>query len=84
MQRPSSSAGAPAPGDLLITKDTSESETYTISIVPGPPQVRYGTYALAVSAASAWASQQGVAIWSTEDSKTFSAVAPKKGGATTA
>ena len=68
--------GQPSHGDLLITRDRSERQGYTLSTIPGPPQLRYRTYDRALLAASAWVSQHGVAIWLTEDGTTFQPVRP--------
>ena len=64
----------PVHGDVLIVKDESEEGAFTLSVVPGPPQIRCQTHADAVSVASAWASRQHVAIWFTPDGHTFAPV----------
>ena len=65
----------PAHGDVLIAKDRSEREAFTLSVVPTPPQLRCQTHAEAVAVARAWASRQCVAIWFTADGHTFVPVA---------
>lgn len=67
-------AAGPARGDLLIAKDKAEKKAYTLSVVPGRPQMRCPTYERAVLTASAWASRQHVAIWLTEDGRAFTPV----------
>ena len=70
-------AAGPAHGDLIIAKDTAEKKMFTLGVVPGPAQVRFQTHEQAVAAASAWASQRRVAIWFTENGKTFTVVRTK-------
>lgn len=77
MKASSNSATGPAHGDLIITKDTAEKKTFTVGVVPGPAQVRFQTYEQAVAAASTWALRRRVAIWLTEDGKTFTMVETK-------
>lgn len=66
----------PAHGDVLIARDKTEKKACTLSVVPGPPQMRCPTYEDAISTASAWASQKRVAIWFTKDGRIFTAVSP--------
>jgi len=68
---------APAHGDFLIAKDTADRKaSYVLSILPGLPQIRCRTYDHAVSTASAWALQQRVTIWFTQNGRTFTMVTP--------
>jgi hypothetical protein len=68
----------PQPGDLLIARDTDERNTYTLSVVPGPPQLRYTTYEVAIVAATAWGRRERLSVWVTEDGGTFTAVEPAR------
>jgi hypothetical protein len=68
--------GGPSDGDLLIARDRSERQGYTLNTIPGPAQIRYRTYDQALAAASDWILQRGGATWLTEDhGKTFKPVA---------
>ena len=76
----SSGAAAPAHGDILIAKDTADRKaSCVLSILPGPAQIRCQTYDHAVSTASAWALQQSVTIWFTQNGSTFTMVTPTSG-----
>ena len=72
---PSTTTGitGPASGDVLIAREV-EGETYTLSIMPGPAQVRCPTFEVAKSTARAWALQRRVAVWFTEDEHIFTPV----------
>jgi hypothetical protein len=76
MKSPSIPTG-PVHGDLLIGKDAVEENMYTLSAVPGPPQLRGLTYEQAVSTASSWALQRRVTVWLSEDGRTFTSLATK-------
>ena len=64
---------APREGDVVIARET-RGASYTIRAVPGIPQLSYATYEKAVLAATAWALHADVALWFTEDGKTFTAI----------
>lgn len=66
----------PTHGDVLIARDKTQQKAYTLSVVPGPPQVRCTTYEDAMVTAVAWTSQRGVGIWLTQDGQTFTPVLP--------
>lgn len=66
----------PADGDVLIARDKDHKHAYTLSVMPGPPQMPCPTYEKAVSTAVVWASRRRVAIWSTQDGQIFTAVSP--------
>ena len=69
--------GAPANGDMLIVKDTDAKRTsYVLSVVPNPGQIRCQTYEQAVATVSQWASLRKVAIWFSENGRTFAIVSP--------
>jgi hypothetical protein len=70
------SAASPQDGDLVIARDSDGQNGYTLSTVPSTPQLRYATYEHAVAAATEWALRERVAIWFTEDGKTFTALEP--------
>ena len=78
-----SRSALPQLGDVVITRETEGGNAYTTSVVPGPPQVRHSTYEEAVSVATAWALREHVAIWLTEDDKTYTALglAPQQSSA---
>jgi len=61
---------SPQEGDVIIAREKG-GMTYTISAVPGAPQLRYATYDHALAAATDWALRRDVALWFTEDGKTF-------------
>jgi hypothetical protein len=67
---------SPAHGDVVIARDAKRGNAYTISVVPGDPQVRYSTYEEALAEATKWALRQPLAIWFTEDGRTFTALEP--------
>jgi hypothetical protein len=67
---------SPAHGDVVIGRDAEGGRLYTISVMPGNPQVRYPTFEKAVAVATAWALREHVSIWCTEDGKTFTALEP--------
>ena len=69
----------PVHGDVLIGKDAKRRNTYTLSVFPGPPQMRCRSYQEAASTASAWAARQSVAIWRTNDNRRFTRVLPEGG-----
>jgi len=60
-------------GDVVIAREKGGT-AYTIRAVPGIPQLSYATYGDAVLAATAWALRADVALWFTEDGKTFTAM----------
>lgn len=64
------SPGVPSKGDVLIAPDSHYPSMYTVSIVPGPPQLRYRTYDEALAP---WrlARTQGMVVWFTPDGKSF-------------
>ena len=53
----------PAPGDLVIAKDSGNDAAYTLSVIPGPPQLRCRTRQDALSVAREWAVRRRVAVW---------------------
>ena len=71
--------GEPPCGDLLITRDRSERQEYTLSTIPGPAQLRYRTYDQALASASAWAAQHGVGLWFTDDGTSFKPITVESG-----
>lgn len=73
----------PAHGDILVAKDPVQEKAFTLSVVPGPPQVRCATYEDAVSTASGWAIQGHVEIWFTRDGQVFTPVSLAGAPATT-
>lgn len=74
-------SSTPPAGDLIIGRDIVNGRlVFSLSIAPDPPQVRYPTYDLALSAARAWALRQSIGIWVTEDGAKFTALeAPRQG-----
>jgi hypothetical protein len=64
----------PVPGDVLIARDTTDQNRCTLSVVPGPPQVCCATFDEAVSTALAWASNDRVHVWWTDDGRTFTRI----------
>lgn len=64
---------SPREGDVVIAREKGGA-AYTIRAVPGTPQLSYATYGDAVLAATAWALRADVALWFTEDGKTFTAM----------
>ena len=77
----------PVTGDVLVGKDLTRTRAYTLSVVPGPPQLRCSTYDEALSTANTWAALGRVSIWVTHDGQTLTPVALAKhlpsGGAPT-
>jgi len=71
-----SSPVSPQPGDVVIARDAARRNSYTISIVPEDPQIRYSTYEEALAAVTKLALRQPLAVWFTEDGKTFTALEP--------
>lgn len=69
-------------GDLLIARDRSERPGYTISTIPGPPQILHRTYDQALAIARAWAALHAVTIWFTDDGKSFKPVGLADGSPT--
>ncbi|OFW18039.1 MAG: hypothetical protein A3H97_04095 [Acidobacteria bacterium RIFCSPLOWO2_02_FULL_65_29] len=82
MLHPINSATKLPKGDLLITRDRSERPGYAISTIPGPPQILHRTYDQALVIARAWAALHAVAIWFTDDGKSFKPVGPADGSPT--
>jgi hypothetical protein len=77
MRSSETGANTPAPGDLVIARDTTvKKASYALSVAPGPAQFCCQTFEQAVSTASAWVLQRQVAIWFTENGTTFTRVAP--------
>ncbi len=64
---------SPQKGDVIIARENG-GIAYTITAVPGAPQLRYATYEHALAAATEWALRADVALWFTEDGKTFTAM----------
>jgi general stress protein YciG len=72
------SAKLPRPGDVLVSNPaTIEHE---ISIMPGPPHLRYPTHDLAVAKGREIAEQLGVDAWVTEDRSHFLLIASCRSG----
>jgi hypothetical protein len=75
MDRPFSAGGLPAAGDVIVRKDPADGGTgWTLSIVPGPPQVHYPTLDVARQKACEWAGQNRVAVWTTDDGERYTRV----------
>jgi hypothetical protein len=72
-------SGLPVPGDVLVAKDLAGGTGYNLSTVPNPPQLHYATHEGAVAQAIKWARREGVAVWFTEDGKTFALLGLKSG-----
>jgi hypothetical protein len=66
----------PRDGDIVIARDQHDPTLYTLSVVPGTPQVRYASFEYAVAVAMEWALKTPVALWVTEDGRTFTALEP--------
>jgi hypothetical protein len=66
-------SASPREGDLVIAREKGGTG-YTIRAVPGIPQLSYAKYEDAVLAATSWALRADVALWFTEDGKTFTAM----------
>lgn len=62
----------PHPGDVVITAESGQPSSYTVSVVPGPAQLRHETYDAALASARKFAQSQGVFLWFTNDRTTFS------------
>jgi len=62
-------------GDVLIARDADKG--YTLSVVPGEPQLRHPTYELALSKAKVWALRHNVAVWFTQDGERFVKLDPQ-------
>jgi len=58
---------SPSPGDLLISRRTSDGH-FEISIVPGRPQLAIPQQHDAVKQAYAFAEKNGASVWITESS----------------
>lgn len=61
----------PRPGDVLITLEPGPPASYTVSVVPGPPQPRHEIYDAALASARKFAQPQGLFLWFTSDGATF-------------
>jgi hypothetical protein len=63
----------PADGDIAIARDQSSGRkvSFTLGVVPGPPQIRCCSYEQALIAARGSTKQRPAAIWFTEDGRTF-------------
>jgi len=65
---------SPRHGDVVITREPERENSCTISVVPGEPQVRCSTYEEALAFVTMWALRQPLAVWFTEDGRTFTAL----------
>jgi hypothetical protein len=72
---------SPAHGDIVVARDAAKKKVYSLSVVPGPPQMLCPSYEEAVSRASAWAAANKVATWLTQDGQMFTPLAADGSGA---
>ena len=67
-------ATRPRNGDVLIAADASHSSACTVSVVPGPQQLRCESYDEALAAARTFVWCRGVSLWFTNDGIIFTAL----------
>ena len=67
-------AARPHDGDVLIAADASHSSACTVSVVPGPQQLRCESYDEALAAARTFAWSRGVSLWFTNNGTIFTAL----------
>lgn len=65
---------SPRDGDVVIARDPHDPSLYTLTVVPGTPQVRYPRLDDALAVAIDWAAKMPVTVWMTEDGCTFAPV----------
>ena len=70
---------SPRNGDVVIARVMHEGSACTVSTVPGAAQLRYATYERALATATEWALREHVAVWFTEDGRTFTALEAASG-----
>jgi hypothetical protein len=69
-----STAAIPRDGDVVIARDAHDHTRYTLTVIPGSPQVRYPSFDTALAVATEWASRMPVSLWLTEDGRIFTAL----------
>jgi hypothetical protein len=62
----------PSDGDVLIVSENRpDGASFALGIFPNPTQVRVREYAEAEALALRWADERCVAVWFTDDGRTF-------------
>ena len=65
---------SPSEGDVVILKDSGSEAAYSLSVVPGLPQVLYRSYDLALANALEWSTARRITIWKSDDGLFFTRI----------
>ena len=65
----------PEPGDVLIRREMRNTPSYSISVVPGPPQFQCSSLEEAILQAQRFAEHEHLKVWTTEDGRVFGEIA---------